>query len=145
MKILNQENIILFIFLEFIFQFQIFPVQTKILNKIIRLAGNPYRYNHFSFNIIITQIIPMVIYLQIQKHTHKQSIELFYGIKKNGRPYFSDGNGNPIYQIALEFQYIDGRVEGESCFIKVESTIASIRGKEFICGVPKADDSKYKT
>ena len=70
---------------------------------------------------------------------------VFFGIKKNGRPYFAEGNGNQIYQIALEFQYIDGRVEGDSCFIKVQSTIASIKGKEFICGVSKADDSKYKT
>ena len=138
MKILNQENIILFIFLEFIFQFQIFPVQTQILNKIIRLAGNPYRYNHFSFNSNGDMFIDTEAYPQT-------NYRFFFGIKKNGRPYFSDGNGNQIYQTAMEFQYIDGRVEGESCFIKVQSTIASIRGKEFICGVSKADGNKHKT
>ena len=67
--------IILKIFLSINFLLGFFPVNSKLLSKIIRLADNPYRYSRFSFNsegdmVIDTGAFP------------KKNVRKFFGAKK---------------------------------------------------------------
>ena len=136
MVIKNKSSIIfLFTFFLIIFQFQFFSINSSLLNHIIKLGDNPFRYNQFSFNSEGDMILNTGAY-PIQKERK------FFGIKKNGRGYFSDNAGNNIYQISMSSDSTPpkGRIEGESCFIKLNSTNSTIFGKELILGVSKDGD-----
>ena len=102
MSICNRRSFILFCFFQLLLAFQIFPVNSQILNNIIRLGDHPYRYVHFSYNsegdlIIDTEAYP------------SRKDRKFYGIKKNGKEYFSDNEGNKNYKYKLTLQYDNGR------------------------------------
>ena len=60
---------------------------SQLLNNIIRLADNPYRYNHISFNAEGDMVLDIESY-PVTK------IRKFYGIKKNGRAFFYKDNRN---------------------------------------------------
>ena len=75
MNIQTARIIILHIFLIISFFLENFSVNSQILNKIIRLAGDPYRYSRFSFNsegdmVIDTGAFP------------KKNVRKFFGAKK---------------------------------------------------------------
>ena len=116
--------------------FQIIPIKSQIIDNIIRLAPNPYRYNHISFNSEGDMVIDIESY-------PLENNRKFYGIKKNGREFFTDSNGIKTYFHSMEL-YLTGRVEGESCFIKVQSTDSKIFGKELLFGVSKSESNTYK-
>ena len=118
------------------FSFQIIPTKSQIIDNIIRLAPNPYRYNHISFNSEGDMVIDIESY-------PLEKARKFYGIKKNGREFFTDSNGDKTYFHSMEL-YLTGRVEGESCFIQVQSTDSKIFGKELLFGVSKSESNTYK-
>ena len=128
MDIQIKIKITFYIFFHIFFQSILIPVKSQLLNSIIRLAEDPYRYNHFSFTsegdmIIDTESFPIT------------NIRKFYGIKKNGREYFNDSSGNTTFNFCMEFDYQIGRLEGESIIIKMKSTNLNINGKEFLLGM----------
>ena len=55
--------------------FQIIPIKSQIIDNIIRLAPNPYRYNHISFNSEGDMVIDIESY-------PLENNRKFYGIKK---------------------------------------------------------------
>ena len=73
-----------YFYIKFLFILQsINIVIPNLLNNIIQLGGEKFRYSHFSFNsngdmIVDTSSFP------ITKERR------FYGLKKNGRLYFND-------------------------------------------------------
>ena len=138
MIILNRNKIQLLFFFQIIFQLQILFSYSQLLNRIIRLADNPYRYNHFSFNSDGDMIIDIESY-PVTK------IRKFFGVTKNGKEYFTDSKGKKTHFSSMSFSYDNGRVEGESCFIKVQSTNPNSLGKEFLFGVSKSESNTYKT
>ena len=111
---------------------------SQLFNRIIRLADNPYRYNHFSINsdgdmIIDTESYPTT------------NVREFYGITKNGREYFTDNGGKKTHYYSMLFDYKSGRVEGESCFIKISSNNPNSGVKELLLGISKSESNTYKT
>jgi hypothetical protein len=68
------------------------------LNKIIRLAGDPFRYSRFSFNSEGDMVIDKGAF-------PKKNVRKFFGVKKNGREFFTDINGNKTYYMAMELEY----------------------------------------
>ena len=138
MRIYQKNNIILFAFLIFLFILQFFQINSELLNNIIRLGDHPYRYTHFSYNSEGDLIIDIEGYPSTKERR-------FYGIKKNGNGYFSNTDGSPNYKGKLTFQYSDGRVEGESCFIKMQSTSSSYKGTELLFGISKDEYGIFKT
>ena len=138
MDIQKKIKITFYIFFHIVFKLILTQVESQLLNSIIRLAEDPYRYNHFSFTseadmIIDTESFPIT------------NIRKFYGIKKNGREYFNDSSGNTTFNFCMEFDYQIGRLEGESIIIKMKSTNLNINGKEFLLGISKSVSSGYKT
>ena len=138
MKILNSDKILIYPFFIIIFFFQFCFTSSKILNKIIRLGDNPFRYNHFSFTeagdmFVDTEDFP-------SSKTRK-----FFAIKKDGTGYFSDPSGNRVYQTSMTLNYEKGRIEGESCFVKTKSSYPPWNGREFLFGVSIAANDEYKT
>ena len=136
MVFLKKCNIIFNNLLLIIFLLGITSTNSQILNKIIRLADNPYRYNHISFNsegdmVIDTEAYPVT------------KIRKFYGIKKNGAEFFTGSNGIKSHYYSMELNQ-NGRLEGESCFIKIKSIVTALIGKEFLCGVSKSEYNTYK-
>ena len=129
-------NILLNFLLIIIFSICIRLSNSQVLNKIIRLADNPYRYNHISFNLEGDMAIDIESY-PLSK-TRK-----FYGMKKNGAEFFTDSSGSKTHYYSMELS-LNGRVEGESCFIKVQSTSQALVGKEFLCGVSNSECDTHK-
>ena len=134
----NKCNLQLFLLFQILFHFKIIFSNSQILNRIIRIAEHPYRYNHFSTNkdgdvVIDTESYPLT------------KVRKFFGITKNGREYFTDNKGNKTYFSSMSFDYENGRIEGESSFIKIQSTNKSFLGKELILGISNSDNRKYKT
>ena len=109
---------------------------SQLLNNIIRLADNPYRYNHISFNAEGDMVLDIESY-PVTK------VRKFYGIKKNGAEFFTDNSGSKTHYYSMELS-LNGRVEGESCFIKIHSIVQGFVGKEFLCGVSKSESNTYK-
>ena len=122
----------------FLFLIQIlFQSKNQILDNIIRLAGHPYRFNHFSFNyegdmIIDTEAYPL---------TYEKK---FFGIKNNGKEFFSNEQGIKNYHFSMTFAYDNGRVEGESCFVKIKNDNSYLNAKEFLMGISLEDGKNFK-
>ena len=138
MKHFIKCNIFLYIFLNIIFLNKFLFSNSQILNHIIKLGNHPYRYNHFSYSsngdlIIDTESFPIT---QERK---------FFGIKKDGKEYFTDNSGNKNFHSSIIVNYNDGRIEGESCFIKIKSLISEYNGKEYLLGISKVKELKYNT
>ena len=126
-----------FIFFQILFYYQIISSNSQLLNRIIRLADNPYRYNHLSFNSEGDMVIDTESYPETK-------VRKFFGVTKNGKEFFKDNQENKTYYSSMSFDYEIGRLEGESCFIKIQSTNKSLIGKEFLFGVSKSESSTNK-
>ena len=138
MKILHSDKILIYPFFIIIFLFKFCFTSSKILNKIIRLGDNPFRYNHFSFTeagdmFVDTEDFP------------SSKIRKFFAIKKDGTGYFSYPSGNRVYQTSMTLNYEKGRIEGESCFVKTKSSYPPWNGREFLFGVSIAAKNDYRT
>ena len=114
-----------------------FFVNSKILDHIIRLGEHPFRYNLFSYNskgnmIIDTEAYPL------------KTERKFFGIKKDGKEFFSNDAANKNYHFSMTIPDSIGRIEGESCFIKIKSIYPNLNGKEFLMGISMAIQNEYK-
>ena len=78
----------------------------------LRLGDDKFRYSHFNFNKDGDMIIDTEAYPFSQERR-------FYGLKNNGRFFFNDSNNNSIPYFSMNSSYSDGRIEGESHFIKL--------------------------
>ena len=130
-------NLFFYIFLKILFLNKFIFSNCQILTNIIRLGDHPYRYNHFSYNsngdlIIDTESYPL------------RDKRKFFGITKDGKEYFTDISGNKNYHLSID-GVIGGRVEGESCFIKIKSSSQKLNGKEYLLGISKILDWIYNT
>ena len=117
-----------FINLLILFQgfFFVFP---QLLNNIIRLADNGFRYSHFNFNSNGDMIVDNSAFPSSPERR-------FFGLKNNGRFFFNEETG--FYSIYVG--HSKGRIEGESSFIKLTSSNSDIHGKELILGISKNSD-----
>ena len=126
-----------FVFIEFMvflieakFSFQ------KIINNIIYLGGENFRYNHFSLNSKGDMIIDTTAFPGNKERR-------FFGLKKNGRPYFYDENNfetpyRSLYASNLE-NINQQKVEGESSFIIISKRNDSII-EEYLMSFSKEDN-----
>ena len=67
---------------------------------------------------------------------------IFFGLKKNGRFFFNDSNNRETPYFSLKVSQSDGRIEGESLFIKLTSINSKFHGKELLCSISKNDESE---
>ena len=96
-----------------------------ILNNIIGLGGDNFRYNHFSFNANEDMIIDSSSY-------PTSSERIFFGLKNNGKFVFKD----IYYSIFLEND--ETRYEGESYFITLTNNNEDENErKELLCDISK--------
>ena len=124
-----------YIFFKTLFIFQsIYIVNSELLNNIIRLGDDNFRYSHFSFNSNGDMIVDTSAYPVNNKRN-------FYGLKKNGRFYFNDINNQLPGYYSMEVDHTKGRIEGESYFIKLSSSNTKFQGRELILGISKNDDN----
>ena len=68
----------------------------------------------------------------------------FFGIKKDGKEFFSNDAANKNYHFSMTIPDSIGRIEGESCFIKIKSMYPNLNGKEFLMGISMAIQNEYK-
>jgi len=134
-KFTKVEDTLLYIFLEFIFQSSFLLSSSQILNNIIRLGAHPYAFNHFSYNSNGDLIIDIESYPLTQNRN-------FFGITKDWKEYFINEEGNKSYH-SSSISNEGGRGEGESCFIKIESTIPSLAEKEYLIGISRTSAELY--
>ena len=106
-KIFIRIKIILFLFLiSFVFSDEI---------KILKFNSQHYRAGHFAFN----SKGDMVIEYSYKNH------RLFYGLKKNGKNYFTDEEGNEIStkEIQIGSDEDSGkRYESQNIFVSLNNT-----------------------
>ena len=132
-------NIKIYIYLFFIFQLIKFTF-LDCIDNIINLGGNKFKYSHFSFNSDGDMIID----------THQYTVESqerrFFGLKTNGKYYFTDSNNEETPFFSLNIDNFnnkkDFRIEGESSFIDLSY---NNNKKELICGISKKvnDSNRY--
>jgi len=124
-----------YIFFKTLFIFQsIYIVNSELLNNIIRLGDDNFRYSHFSFNSNGDMIVDSSAYPANNKRN-------FYGLKKNGRFYFNDINNQLPGYYSMEVDHTKGRIEGESYFIKLSSSNTKFQGRELILGISRNGDN----
>ena len=101
----NKKRFYYFFWLLFLFH-QYGKVSPQ-LNNIIQISYNNYIYNHISINSEGDMII--------DSSSRVKKERIFYGLKKNGNPYFGSSNLNTI---SVNRENDLGRNEGEAMFIK---------------------------
>ena len=138
MDILIQNKISRSIMFIIHFLFGLKSTNSNILNQMIRLGDKNYRYNHFSFNSEGDLIMDIESFPISDK-------KYFFGIKKNGREYFTDNSGTKTYFSSMANSVHPGKIEGESCIIQIQSANPEINGKEFLFGVSKSNWGSYRT
>jgi len=131
----SKSFILHFLLFLLLFQYQFVSSNSKLLNNIIRL-GNPFIFNHISVNSEGDMIIDSGSEILTKERK-------FYGIKKNGKEYFTNKVGNKDYHSSMTIQSGYGRIHGESSFVKVRSNIQNYNKKEFILGISKVKNEKY--
>ena len=119
--------------ISFLFLFINFALP-KLINNIIRLGDEEFRYSHFSFNSNKDMIIDTSSYPINEERR-------FFGLKKNGRFYFNQSNNETGYY-SLTMDHSKGRIEGESYFIKLTSNKTIYNGREFILGISKIGNNE---
>ena len=128
----DKRNMIYFIFFIFIFQLLFLKLNSQILNRIISLGNHPYRYNHFSFNSNGDMIVDTGAYPPTLARK-------FFGIKKDGRKLFLGGED---YFSCLEIPNSEGRIEGESFFVKVKKNyLLGYNWEEYLVGISKVSNN----
>ena len=126
-----KTNLYLFFFLKLFFIFKSIEfVLPKPINNIIRLGDDNFRYSHFSFNSDGDMIVDSESY-PVSKERR------FFGLKKNGLFYFTDSNNQPTPYYSMNATHNEGRIEGESKFIKLTSSYNEYNGRELLCGISK--------
>ena len=119
-----KTNHYIFFFLKLIIIFiSIECVLPKVLNNIIRLGDNSFRYSHFNFNSDGDMIIDTESYPPSQERR-------FFGLKKNGQFYFTNSNNQLTPYYSLYVDHNSGRIEGESKLIKLTSSNNKFNGRE---------------
>ena len=102
---------------------------SQLINNIINLGGENFRYNHFSLSSKGDMVIDTSAYPGNNERR-------FFGLKKNGRPYFKDENENetPYYSLLVSGLKNENqqKIEGESSFILLNSTNKEEYGKEYL-------------
>ena len=132
--ILKNEILHLNSFMNVLILFQGFYfIYPKLLNNMIRLADNGFRYSHFNFNSNGDMIIDNSAFPATSERR-------FFGLKNNGRFFFKDTNNKETGFYSLYAKDSKGRIEGESSFIKLTSSNNKFHGKELILGVSKNSD-----
>ena len=120
----------IFFFLKFFFMLKSIEfVLPQVLNNIIRLGDDQFRYSHFNFNSNGDMIIDTEAYPVLNERR-------FFGLKKNGQFYFTSNNQLTPY-LSLHAENNSRRIEGESKFIKLKSSNNKFNGRELLCGISK--------
>ena len=107
------------------------------INNIIELGGKDFRYNRFSLNIKGDMVIDTTAYPGNNERR-------FFGLKKNGRPYFKDEHNKetPYYSFFVEgLENLNQRkIEGESHFIQITNQKnPNLHGKEYLLSFSRLD------
>ena len=131
MKGISKIKSYIYFYINKLIIFQIISIfQSQLINNIIKLGDNNFRYSHVSFKsngdmIRDTSSLPV------------SSERRFFGLKQNGNFYFKseDNSETPYYNMTID--HSKGRIEGESYFIKLSSSDSNINGIELICGISK--------
>ena len=112
-------------------------IKTQWLNNIIRIGGLTYRYINFGTYSNGDMVVETTCYPPKTKR-------YFYGLKKNGRPFFTNKttqNETPYNLIETnEFSYTGGLFEAESIVIK-SSEVGNGNGKEYFLSIAKLECS----
>ena len=123
------------------FEFVVFLIEAKfsfqnIINNIIYLGGENFRYNHFSLNSKGDMIIDTSAFPGNKERR-------FFGLKKNGRPYFYDENNIETPYRSLFVSGLENtnqqKVEGESSFIIISKSNNSVI-EEYLLSFSKEDN-----
>ena len=130
MKIYKSTLLTFYFFFHIMFHSQIILSNSELLNYIIRLGDKNYRYNHISFNMNDDMIIDTGAY-------PLEKVRKFYGITKDGKEFFTDNSGNKNYHGSVYSSNEYGRVEGESYFFRITSSLSAYEGKERLIGISK--------
>jgi hypothetical protein len=101
----------------------VFP---QLLNNIIRLGDDNFRYSHLSINSNGDMIVDSESYPTSQERR-------FFGLKKNGHFYFTDLYNQETAYCSLNASHDSGRIEGESIFI----TFSDVIHHQLLLGIPK--------
>ena len=101
----------------------VFP---QLLNNIIRLGDDNFRYSHLSINSNGDMIVDSESYPTSQERR-------FFGLKKNGHFYFTDLYNQETAYCSLNASHDSGRIEGESIFI----TFSDVNHNQLLLGIPK--------
>ena len=110
-------------------------INPLLLNNIIRIGDNNFRYCHFSYNSYGDMI------LEISSFPVSEG-RRFFGLKYNGEFYFNSISNQKAAHYSLTMNHKSGRIEGESFFVKLTSSNSNFHGKELIYGISKyAPDS----
>ena len=108
----------------------------NIINNIIYLGGENFRYNHFSLNSKGDMIIDTTAFPGNNERR-------FFGLKKNGRPYFYDKNNIETPYRSLFVSDLENtnqqKIEGESSFIIISNRTDSII-EEYLLSFSKEDN-----
>ena len=123
----------------FIFLYEIkfiFNDNDKSLNNIIQLGGKNFRYNHFSLNSKGDMVIDTSAYPGNNERR-------FFGVKKNGRPYFKDQNNIESFYYSMFVEGLNNtnqqKIEGESIFVQITNNNSNLHGKEYYFTYSKGD------
>ena len=123
------------------FEFVVFLIEAKfsfqnIINNIIHLGGENFRYNHFSLNSKGDMIIDTSAFPGNKERR-------FFGLKKNGRPYFYDENNIETPYRSLFVSGLENtnqqKIEGESSFIIISKSNNSVI-EEYLLSFSKEDN-----
>ena len=125
------KKIYLYFFVNTFILFQLINlIDPLLLNNIIRIGDNNFRYCHFSYNSYGDMFIDSSAY-PISKERK------FFGLKYNGEFYFNSTNNKKTAYYSLTMNHERGRIEGESFLVKLTSSNSNFHGKELIYGISK--------
>ena len=127
-------HLMLYSFIQIFFLSRFFIVNSTLLNNIIIIAGQNYRYSHFSIDMNGDIVIDSTTYPESNTRS-------YYGITKNGKGFFLDASGNKTYHKLLETNGIYKRYESESIFIRITSSLSQYKGKEMFLSISNVDSS----
>ena len=121
-----KANQYLFFFFKLFFIFRAIELALpKVLNNIIRLGDDQFRYSHFNFNSDGDMIVDSESYPASKERR-------FFGLKKNGQFYFTNSSNQLTPYYSLYVDHAQGRIEGESKFIKLTSSNPQVNGRELL-------------
>ena len=114
-------------FIKLLFVFQEINFIILVLDNIIRLGDENFRFIHFSSNLNGDMIIDTSKYPDNDIPSERR----FFGLRKNGTFYFKDDNNKETPFKSLFFSF-NNRVQSESCFIQLSSSDKNANKNEYI-------------